>query len=111
MISIKVRTPPAIRLITGTAKIRWVFGKCAITTQQTGIEIAPAMKAHDATATNGPAREKVCTVRQNSRLTTPNPKKEMWLEPVHPAFEAAVTAEPVFAVKEHSEHHAGDEAE
>jgi len=38
-------------------------------------------------------------------------KKGDVAEPVHPAFEAAVTAEPVFAVKKHSKHHAGDEAE
>src|ERR1035441_5526996 len=31
-------------------------------------------------------------------------------EPVHPAFETGVTAEPVFAVKEHSENHSGNEA-
>ena len=32
-------------------------------------------------------------------------------EPIHPAFETRVAAEPVFAAKEKSEHHAGDEAE
>src|ERR1035438_5384830 len=40
-----VNEPPAIRLMTGTAKIRCAFGKCAMTTQQTGIAIAPTMKA------------------------------------------------------------------
>ena len=60
---------------------------------------------------SGPASEKFCTVSQNSRFTAPRPKKEMWREPVHPAFEAAVTAEPVFAVEEQAEHHAGDKAE
>ena len=47
-ISNKVKTPPVIRLTTGTEKIRCAFGKCAITTQQTGIAIAPVMKASEA---------------------------------------------------------------
>ena len=35
----------------------------------------------------------------------------MCAEPIHPAFEAAVTAEPVFVVEEQAQHHAGHKPE
>ena len=48
MTSNKIKIPPVMRLTTGTAKIRCAFGKCAMTMQQTGIAIAPIMKASEA---------------------------------------------------------------
>ena len=67
-----------MRLNTGTAKIRCAFGKCAMTTQQTGMVMAPTMKAHEAMPPAGPDRDKFCVVSQNSRFTAPRPKNEMW---------------------------------
>ncbi len=64
--------------MTGTAKIRCAFGKCAMTAQQAGIVMAPTMKAHEAMPMAGPASDKFCVVRQNRRFTAPRPKKEMW---------------------------------
>ena len=46
-----------MKLTIGTAKITCAFGKCAMTTQQTGIVIAPTMKAREAKTLNQRPRQ------------------------------------------------------
>src|SRR6266576_937376 len=76
--SVSVNAPPTRRLSTGTAKIMCAFGQWAMTTEQTGIVIAPTTNVHDATARSELEAGRVGTVSQKNKFTAPRPKKETW---------------------------------
>lgn len=58
-----------------------------------------------------PGQRKVLHRQAEQQVQSTQPEKRNVAEPIHPAFETAVAAEPVFALEKHSERHAGNEAE
>ena len=111
MIVNKVRVPPAIKLKTGTVKMRYALGKCAMIAQPMGMVIAPTTNAPDARLSADVGDAEILDREPEEQVHRAQPEERDVTQPIHPPAQARVAAEPVLTMKEKAEHHAGNEAE